>query len=36
VTVVGQTLGELVTNGRLRARHRYTRDLRTQQASADL
>ncbi|WP_395404357.1 AI-2E family transporter [Pseudoduganella sp. UC29_106] len=36
VSVVGQTLGELVTNGRLRARHRYTLALRTKQASADL
>jgi len=36
VTVVGQTLGELAANGRLRARHRYTRALRMRQASADL
>jgi len=36
VTVVGQTLGQLVTNSRLRARHRYTRALRMKQASADL
>jgi predicted PurR-regulated permease PerM len=36
MTVVGQTVGELVANGRLRARHRYTRALRLKQASADL
>jgi predicted PurR-regulated permease PerM len=36
VMVVGETLGRLVTNPRLRARHRYARQLREKQASADL
>ena len=36
VMVVGETLGRLVTNPRLRARHRYARALRTRQASMDL
>ena len=36
VMVVGETLGRLVTNPRLRARHRYARTLRTRQASIDL
>jgi predicted PurR-regulated permease PerM len=36
VMVVGETLGVLVTNSRLRARHRNATALRTQQASADL
>jgi predicted PurR-regulated permease PerM len=36
VMVVGETLGRLVTNPRLRARHRYARQLRERQASADL
>jgi predicted PurR-regulated permease PerM len=36
VMVVGETLGRLVTNPRLRARHRYARALRTRQASVDL
>jgi predicted PurR-regulated permease PerM len=36
VMVVGETLGRLVTNPRLRARHRYARALRTRQASIDL
>ena len=36
VMVIGETLGRLVTNPRLRARHRYARALRTRQASMDL
>jgi predicted PurR-regulated permease PerM len=36
VMVVGETLGRLVTNPRLRARHRYARQLREKQASGDL
>jgi hypothetical protein len=36
VMVVGETLGRLVTNPRLRARHRYARTLRARQASIDL
>jgi len=36
VMVVGETLGRLVTHPRLRARHRYARQLRDKQASADL
>ncbi|SFC70856.1 AI-2E family transporter [Massilia yuzhufengensis] len=36
VMVIGETLGRLVTNPRLRARHRYARALRTRQASVDL
>jgi predicted PurR-regulated permease PerM len=36
VMVVGETLGRLVTNPRLRARHRYALALRTRQASVDL
>lgn len=36
VMVIGETLGTLVTNPRLRARHRYARALRTRQASVDL
>lgn len=36
VMVVGETLGRLMTNPRLRARHRYARALRERQASADL
>ena len=36
VMVIGVTLGRLVTNPRLRARHRYARALRTRQASVDL
>ena len=36
VMVVGETLGRLITNPRLRARHRHAMALRTQQASADL
>jgi hypothetical protein len=34
--VVGETLGRLMTNPRLRARHRYARQLREKQASRDL
>lgn len=36
VMVVGETLGRLITNPRLRARHRYAKILRLRQASADL
>ncbi|OON59263.1 AI-2E family transporter [Massilia sp. KIM] len=36
VMVVGETLGRLVTNPRLRARHRYALKLRERQASVDL
>jgi len=36
VMVIGETLGKLVTNPRLRARHRYARALRNRQASLDL
>lgn len=36
VMVIGETLGTLVTNPRLRARHRYARALRARQASVDL
>jgi predicted PurR-regulated permease PerM len=36
VMVVGETLGRLVTNPRLRARHRYAKALRVRQASIDL
>jgi len=36
VMVVGETLGRLITNPRLRARHRYAQALRMKQASADL
>lgn len=36
VMVVGETLGRLITNPRLRARHRYAMALRARQASADL
>jgi predicted PurR-regulated permease PerM len=36
VMVVGETLGRLMTNPRLRARHRYARALRNRQASVDL
>jgi predicted PurR-regulated permease PerM len=36
VMVIGETLGRLVTNPRLRARHRYARALREKQASGDL
>jgi predicted PurR-regulated permease PerM len=36
VMVVGETLGRLITNPRLRARHRHAMTLRTRQASADL
>jgi predicted PurR-regulated permease PerM len=36
VMVVGETLGRLMTNPRLRARHRYARQLREKQASGDL
>lgn len=36
VMVVGETLGQLITNPRLRARHRNARALREKQASADL
>ena len=36
VMVVGATIGEVVTDPRLMARHRHARDLRRQQASADL
>lgn len=36
VMVVGDTLGQLITNPRLRARHRNAIALRTKQASADL
>lgn len=36
VMVVGETMGRLMTNPRLRARHRYARKLRDKQASADL
>jgi predicted PurR-regulated permease PerM len=36
VMVVGETMGRLMTNPRLRARHRYARRLRERQASADL
>jgi hypothetical protein len=34
--VVGETVGRLVTNPRLRARHHNARALREKQASADL
>jgi predicted PurR-regulated permease PerM len=36
VMVVGETMERLVTNPRLRARHRHARALRAKQASADL
>jgi predicted PurR-regulated permease PerM len=36
VMVIGETLGLLMTNPRLRARHRYAKALRERQASADL
>jgi hypothetical protein len=36
VMVVGETMGRLMTNPRLRARHRYARRLRDKQAGADL
>jgi predicted PurR-regulated permease PerM len=36
VMVVGETLGRLMTNPRLRARHEYAKLLRERQASADL
>jgi predicted PurR-regulated permease PerM len=36
VMVVGETLGRLMTNPRLRARHRYARALRDRHASVDL
>lgn len=36
VMVVGETLGRLMSNPRLRARHRNARLLRERQASADL
>lgn len=36
VMVIGETLGQLMTNPRLRARHRYARQLRDREASADL
>jgi predicted PurR-regulated permease PerM len=36
VMVIGETMGRLMTNPRLRARHRYARRLREKQASADL
>jgi predicted PurR-regulated permease PerM len=36
VMVVGETMGRLITNPRLRARHRNAIALRTRQASADL
>jgi len=36
VMVIGETLGTLTTNPRLRARHRYAKALRTRQASVDL
>lgn len=36
VMVVGETLGRLITNPRLRARHRNAMAIRTRQASADL
>jgi predicted PurR-regulated permease PerM len=36
VMVVGETMGRVTTDPRLRARHRYARRLRERQASADL
>jgi predicted PurR-regulated permease PerM len=36
VMVIGETLGRLITDPRLRARHRHAMALRTRQASADL
>ncbi len=36
VMVVGETIGEVVTDPRLQARHRYAMELRTKHASADL
>nr|WP_307734712.1 AI-2E family transporter [Massilia oculi] len=36
VMVVGETLGRLMTNPRLRARHRHARALRARQAAVDL
>lgn len=36
VMVIGETLGRLITNPRLRARHRHAKALRQRQASADL
>jgi predicted PurR-regulated permease PerM len=36
VMVIGETMGRLMTNPRLRARHRYARQLREKQASRDL
>ena len=36
VMVIGETLGRLVTNPRLRARHRYAKAVRVRQASIDL
>jgi len=36
VMVIGATMGRLMTDPRLRARHRYARRLRDRQASVDL
>ncbi|MDP1612915.1 MAG: AI-2E family transporter [Sulfuritalea sp.] len=36
VTVIGETIGVIVTDPRLMARHRHARDLRREQASRDL
>ncbi|TWI61759.1 putative PurR-regulated permease PerM [Pseudoduganella lurida] len=36
VMVVGETLGVLITDARLQARHRYARSLRVKEASVDL
>jgi predicted PurR-regulated permease PerM len=36
VMVIGETMGRLMTNPRLRARHRYARALREKQAGVDL
>jgi protein involved in polysaccharide export with SLBB domain len=36
VMVVGETIGQIVTDPRLLARHRYANSLRKDQVSADL
>jgi predicted PurR-regulated permease PerM len=36
VMVIGETIGKLITDARLRARHRNAMALRAKQASADL
>ena len=36
VMVLGETIGEIVTDPRLRARHEFARNLRHQQVTSDL